>query len=166
MTSTFCVSANRRFAPYSPRIVNLRNVESSLGASLSERVFVIDNAGLTGTGLNASDHLRQTLRTYETGSTAGKLRTGGNEYDIVVQANPLDIKDEQTLLSLPIYAPALQTEVPISQFGSFETRDAPSTINRANQAYSLDLTADLAPDGEDLLSVRGDIAKEPCKTLV
>ena len=135
---------------------NLRNVESSLGASLSERVFVIDNAGLTGTGLNPAT-IYGALRTYETGSTAGKLRTGGNEYDIVVQANPLDIKDEQTLLSLPIFAPALQTEVPISQFGSFETRDAPSTINRANQAYSLDLTADLAPGGEDLLSIRGDI---------
>lgn len=135
---------------------NLRNVESSLAASLSERVFVIDNAGLTGTGLTPAA-IYETLRAYKTGSTAGKLRTEGNEYDIVVQANPLDIKDEQMLLSLPIYAPALETEVPISQFGRFETRDAPSTINRANQAYALDFTADLAPEAEDLLSVRTDI---------
>ena len=135
---------------------NLRNVESSLAASLSERVFVIDNAGLSGTGLNPAT-IYGALRTYETGSTAGKLRTEGNEYDIVVRANPLDIKDEQTLLSLPIFAPALQTEVPISQFGHFETRDAPSTINRANQAYALDFTADLAPEAEALTSVTSEI---------
>lgn len=82
----------------------LRNVESSLAASLSERVFVIDNARLTGTGLIPAA-IYQTLRTYNTGSSAGALRTGGDEYDIVVWANPLDIEDEQTLLSLAIYAP-------------------------------------------------------------
>ena len=135
---------------------NLRNVDSSLAASLSERVFVIDNAGLTGTGLTPAA-IYEALRTYKTGSTAGKLRTGGNEYDIVVQANPLDIKDEQTLLSLPIFAPALQTEVPISQFGHFETRDAPSTINRADQAYALDFTADLAPGAEAVTNVTSQI---------
>ncbi len=135
---------------------NLRNVESSLAASLSERVFVIDNAGLTGSGLTPAA-IYETLRTYNTGSTAGTLRTDGDEYDIVVRANPLDIEDEQTLLSLPIYAPELETEVPIGQFGRFETRDAPSTINRANQAYALDFTADLAPEAEPLLTVTNEI---------
>ena len=135
---------------------NLRNVQSSLAESVSERVFEIDNAALVGTGLTPAT-LYQTLRTYETGSTAGLLRSEGDEYDIVVLANPLDVQDEQTLLSLPIFAPALDAEVPISQFGSFETRDAPSTINRANQSYSLDITADLAPESDDLLSVRNDI---------
>ena len=136
--------------------LNLRNVESSLAASLSERVFVIDNAGLTGSGLTPAD-IYETLRTYETGSTAGSLRTAGNEYDIVVRANPLDIEDEQTLLSLPIYASALETEVPIGRFGRFETRDAPSTINRADQAYALDFTADLAPNAEPLLTITNEI---------
>ena len=135
---------------------NLRNVESSLAASLSERVFVIDNAGLTGSGLTPAA-IYETLRTYNTGSTAGTLRTGGDEYDIVVRANPLDIEDEQALLSLPIYAPELETEVPLGQFGRFETRDAPSTINRANQAYALDFTSDLAPEAEPLLNVRTEI---------
>lgn len=135
---------------------NLRNLSSSLAASLSERVFVIDEAALTGTGLTAAT-IFQTLRTYETGTDAGTLRTEGNEYDIVVQANPADIQDEQTLISLPISAPALETDLPIGQFGSFETRDAPSTINRANQAYSLDFTADLAPGSDDLLSIRNTV---------
>ena len=135
---------------------NLRNVESSLAASVSERVFAIDNTSLTGTGLIPST-IYQTIRTYQTGTDAGTLRSDGNEFDIIVQADPLDIRDEQTLLSLPIFAPALSAEVPISQFGTFETRDAPSTINRANQAYSLDITADLAPNSEDLLTIRNDI---------
>ena len=135
---------------------NLRNVESSLAASISERVFEIDNTSLTGTGLIPSS-IYQTIRTYQTGTDAGTLRSEGNEFDIIVQANPLDIQDEQTLLSLPIFAPALNAEVPISQFGTFETRDAPSTINRANQAYSLDITANLAPNSEDLLAIRNDV---------
>ena len=134
----------------------LRNINSSLAATVTERVFILDNSSLSGTGLDAAS-VYATLRTYNVGSQAATLRSEGNELPIVVSANPGLIRDEQTLLSLPIMAPALQTEIPIGQLGRFETRDAPSTINRANRSYSLDFTADLAPDAPDVLTIRSQV---------
>ena len=135
---------------------NLRNLDSSLAATVTERVFQIDEASLVGTGLTPAA-IYQTLRTYNVGSDAGNLRSEGNDFPIVVEMNPRFIGDEQSLLNLPISAPALQSTLPLGQFGSFQTQDAPSIINRANRAYSLDFTADLAPGSPDSLTVQNNI---------
>ncbi len=122
----------------------LRNVASDLSSTTDERVFVVDPAQLDGTGLTNSD-IFNTLSAYNVGSEAGRLRQGGDETPIRVRADPLLIRDEQSLLSLPIQAPALQSSLPLSALGSFQTGSAPATINRADQAYSATLSAELTP---------------------
>ena len=135
---------------------DLRNVESTLAASVSERVFVIDQSSLTGTGLNAAT-IYQTLRTYNTGAEAAKLRSEGEEFPIIVSANPQFVRDEQALLGLPILLPATGAEVPIGQFGSFETRDTPASVSRSNRAYSLTFSADLAVEASELGRVQNEL---------
>ena len=129
----------------------LRNVTSDLSSTTDERVFVVDPAQLDGTGLTNSD-IFNTLSAYNVGSEAARLRQGGDETPIRVRADPLLIRDEQSLLSLPIQAPALQSSLPLSALGSFQTSSSPATINRADQAYSATLSAELTP-GSNLSQV-------------
>jgi hydrophobic/amphiphilic exporter-1 (mainly G- bacteria), HAE1 family len=133
----------------------LRNVASDLSSTTDERVFVVDPAQLDGTGLTNSD-IFNTLAAYNVGSEAGRLRQGGDETPIRVRADPLLISDEQSLLSLPIQAPALGSSLPLSTLGGFETRTAPATISRANQSYSATLTAELTP-GSSLSQVTASV---------
>ena len=126
------------------KVPGLRNVTSDLASTTDERVFVVDPAQLDGTGLTNSD-IFNTLSAYNVGSEAGRLRQGGDETPIRVRADPLLIRDEQSLLSLPIQAPALQSSLPLSALGSFKAGSAPATINRADQAYSSTLSAELTP---------------------
>lgn len=123
---------------------NLRNVDSDLPASSTERVFVPDPAHLDGTGLTNAD-LFQALRAYNVGTEAAKVRSGGVETPIVVRGNPANLQDEQSLLSLPVYSQALRTSLPLGSLGRFETRAAPSSITRTNQTYSVGISADLVP---------------------
>ena len=129
----------------------LRNVDSDLSRTTDERVFNISPAQLDGTGLTNSD-IFNTLSAYNVGSEAGRFRQGGDETPIRVRADPLLIGDEQSLLSLPIQAPALQSTLPLSSLGAFETRAAPATISRLDQAYSATLTGELTP-GSNLSQV-------------
>ena len=129
----------------------LRNVDSDLSNTTDERVFTIRPEQLDGTGLTNSD-IFNTLSAYNVGSEAGRFRQGGDETPIRVRADPLLISDEQSLLSLPIQAPALQTTLPLSSLGSFETRAAPATISRLDQAYSATLSGELTP-GSNLSQV-------------
>ncbi len=137
----------------------LNNVSSSLEGTISERVFVLNPARLAGTGLTAAD-LAQTLRAYNVGIEAANLREGGNEIPINVKMDPLYIRDEQTLLSLPIYAPALQSFLPLEQLGGFEPQATAVSIDRANQAYTATITADLSPNAPGLLQVRREVEAE------
>lgn len=134
---------------------DLRNVESDLSRTASERVFHIDEARLEGTGLTKSD-VFQALRAYNVGSEVAVLRHEGTEVPIRVKVHPRQLSDESALLSLPVQAPALGSGVPLSTLGRFETRQAPATINRIDQAFSAQLTADLAP-GANLSDVQTEV---------
>ncbi len=122
----------------------LRNVTSDLSNTTDERVFVVDPAQLDGTGLTNSD-VFNTLSAYNVGSEAGRLRQGGDETPIRVRANPRLIRDEQSLLGLPIQAPALGSSLPLAVLGSFQTNATPASISRADQTYSATLSAELTP---------------------
>ena len=135
---------------------NLTNLTSSFSETTTERVFIMDQADLTGTGLTTR-MVYDALRTYNVGTESGTLRTGGEEYDIVVVAEPQLLSDEQAILSLPIYAPALRTEIPIGQLGTFETKGAPANIGRTNQNYSATFSADLAPNAPPVLTVEQNV---------
>jgi HAE1 family hydrophobic/amphiphilic exporter-1 len=123
----------------------LRNVSSDAPQSLSERVFLVDAGSLDGTGLLTAD-VFQALRAYNVGSEAATARlAGGSEIPIHVRIDPVELRDEQSLASLPVHAPALGRSLPLGSFGHFETREAPASISRANQQYSTTLSAALAP---------------------
>lgn len=135
---------------------HLRNVGSSLEGTVSERVFVLESARLSGTGLTPTD-VAQTIRAYNVGLRASNLREDGREIPIMVRMNPLHIQDEQTLLSLPVYASALQSYLPLGQLGHFMVQAAPTSINRSNQAYTATLTAEIAPGGAGQLQIRNEL---------
>lgn len=100
-----------------------------------ESVFVPNPNLLAGTGISANS-VAQTLRAYAGGSTAGAVQTGGESDSIVVQLDPTYLRDAQSLLSLPIYAPSLHTNLQISQLGAIVERQAPISISRSNRLYS------------------------------
>jgi HAE1 family hydrophobic/amphiphilic exporter-1 len=128
----------------------LRNVTSDAPQSLTERVFVIDTGSLDGTGLLKAD-VFQALRAWNVGSEAASARLAdGTEVPIHVKVDPALLSDEQSLSSLPVFAPALGRSLPLGSFGHFETREAPASISRTNQQYSTTLTAALAPGAGQL----------------
>jgi len=135
---------------------SLRNVASSLEGSVTERVFDLDRTALAGTGLTAAE-IGATLRTYNVGTRAGDLEAGGENVGIVVRADPRFIADEQTLLSLPIFAPALQSWLPLSELGRFRVQAGPVAIDRANQAYVSTLTGDIVDGAPGQFQVRSEI---------
>jgi HAE1 family hydrophobic/amphiphilic exporter-1 len=134
----------------------LRNVASSLEGAVTERVFDLDRTALAGTGLTAAE-IGATLRAYNVGTRAGDLDAGGEDVSIVVRADPRFVADEQTLLSLPVFAPALQSWLPLSELGGFRVQAGPISIDRANQAYVSTLTADLVAGSPGQFQVRSDI---------
>ncbi len=134
----------------------LRNVSSSLEGAVSELVYVIDATALSGTGLTPRE-IASTLRAYNVGIRAANLRDGGQEVPIVVKVDPSFVRDEQTLLSLPIFAPALQGFIPLGSLGNFEVRAAPVSIDRANQAYVATLRGDLTEAAAGQFQVRSEL---------
>ncbi len=137
----------------------LRNVRSSLEGSVSERVFVVSRTAVAGTGLTTND-IANTLRAYNVGVSAGTMRDAGDETPILVKVDPALVRDEQTLLSLPIFASGLQSFVTLGQLGSFEVQAAPVAINRANQAYVTNLNADLSPASPGQFQTRSEIERQ------
>jgi HAE1 family hydrophobic/amphiphilic exporter-1 len=125
---------------------NIATLESSLSATRQERTFVPDPSRLAGSGLSASD-VAQALRTYNDGSTAGSLRDGDRSVDIVVRLDPAQVQGEQSLLSQTVYSQALGANVPLSQLGTFQPRQAPATLSRLNKAYTATLNINLVPGG-------------------
>jgi hydrophobic/amphiphilic exporter-1 (mainly G- bacteria), HAE1 family len=134
----------------------LRDVRSSLEGSVAERVFAVSNAALAGTGLTTSE-VASTLRAYNVGVRAGDLREAGEETPIIVRVNPASIADEQTLLSLPIFAPALRSYLPLGVLGRFELQPAPVSVNRANQAYVATVSADVAEGSPGQFQLRSQV---------
>jgi len=118
----------------------LANVSSSLAQKANERVLVPDASALEGTGLTPND-LAQVLRVYNAGTEAAKLRRSGQEYPIVVKADPGLIDSPSALLSLPVHSPSLRQSLPLSSLSRFESRQSPATLARTNNAFSAGITA-------------------------
>ncbi|BDG16124.1 MULTISPECIES: efflux RND transporter permease subunit [Thermus] len=135
------------------------NVKSTLEATQRERVFVPDPARLSGTGLTPQD-VAQALRLYLSGTQAATARRGGEEFPIVVQADPLRLGKEGDLLSLPIYAPNLQAFLPLSSLGSFQERPGPTLISRRNQAYAAGININLRPDAPGSFQIQQELTQE------
>ena len=134
----------------------LRDASSTLEGSVVERVFALSTNALAGTGLTGND-IATTLRAYNVGVRAGDLRERGEETPIIVRVDRSAVADEQSLLSLPILAPALQSYLPLGTLGTFVLQAAPTAINRANQAYVTTLSAEIVAGSPGQFAVRNEI---------
>jgi HAE1 family hydrophobic/amphiphilic exporter-1 len=132
-----------------------RDPSSTLEGSISERVFAIDPARLAGTGLTPNDVAR-TLRLYNIGVEVADVRTGGEDIPVRLKANPIYLGDEQALISAPIFAPALNSYLPLSSLGSFTIQSAPVTISRGPGGFISTLETNLTRDAPGQQRVRAE----------
>jgi len=137
----------------------VQNVKSTLEATQRERVFVPDPSRLAGTGLTPGD-LAQALRLYLSGTQAATARRSGEEFPIVVQADPFRLGGEADLLSLPVYAPALQAFLPLGSLGRFEERPGPTLLSRRNQAYAAGININLKPEAPGSFQIQRELETE------
>jgi hydrophobic/amphiphilic exporter-1 (mainly G- bacteria), HAE1 family len=121
---------------------NVTGVTASISQTSLEQSFVPDQSKLDGTGLTPDD-LAQTIRTANQGSKAGTFRDGDESYNVNIKLNPVLINSQQSLLDLPMYAPNLGAVLPVSEFGHFELRQAPSTISRLSKTYNATINVSL-----------------------
>ncbi len=138
---------------------HLTNIRSNLATTISERVFKVDLANLSGTGLTVND-VYQTLRTYNVGIETATFSDKGNEYPITIKVNPTDLQDEQALLSLPIISPVLGKSIPLGELGRFDIFEAPTTISRTSQTYVANIEASVLPESPAMSKLRQDLKKE------
>ena len=122
---------------------NVLSVQNPLDNANLQNNFVPDQAKLSATGLTAGT-VATTLNGYVSGSNAGDVAVNGLNYTIQVQADPLRLVDQNSLLSLPVYSSTLQQNLPVGQLGNFVQAAAPSSLNRTNRLYSQQLSVQLA----------------------
>ncbi|AFD26392.1 efflux RND transporter permease subunit [Deinococcus gobiensis] len=121
------------------------SASSSLDNTTLENRFVPNQSQLAGAGLSAGT-VASALQTYGSGSGGGNVELGGVTYPITVELEPQYLQDEQSLLSLPVYSPALASSVTVGQLGSIVQASAPTSVARTNRLYSLDLSVEPNPE--------------------
>jgi HAE1 family hydrophobic/amphiphilic exporter-1 len=137
----------------------VQDVTSSLSNVSLVNNFIPDPDRLTGTGLSPNT-VGSALQTYASGSQASNVMIGGLSYPIQVMLDPALLTGGQSLLSLPIYAPGLQTSVPIGQLGSFHLNRSPTDMTRFNRQYSASINVALKPGGSAPLAFQTRMTKE------
>jgi HAE1 family hydrophobic/amphiphilic exporter-1 len=132
------------------------DVTSSLSDSTLENDFVPDPNRLKGTGIS-SQAIANILQTYTSGAQAASVVTGGVSYPIMVRIDPTSLSGGQTLLDLPVYSGALQTNLQVGQLGSFTLNQKPTSIQRYNRQYTGSLNINLKPNAPTVLEVQNSI---------
>ncbi|GAA5512657.1 multidrug resistance protein MdtC [Deinococcus carri] len=123
---------------------NVLSASSSLDNTTLENQFVPNPGLLAQAGLTAGT-VAQALGTYGSGSSGGNVEIGGVTSPISVELDPQYLRDDQSLLSLPIYSPSLQSSVTVGQLGSIVQASTPTSVQRTNRLYSLDLSIEPDP---------------------
>jgi HAE1 family hydrophobic/amphiphilic exporter-1 len=132
------------------------DLTSSLSDASLENDFVPDPYMLKGTGIS-SQAIANLLQTYTSGTQAANVVTGGISYPIMVQIDPTAMPGGQTLLDLPIYSSALQTNLQVGQLGSFALNQKPTSISRYNRQYTGSLNINLKPNAPTALEMQTSI---------
>ncbi|PZA07729.1 MULTISPECIES: efflux RND transporter permease subunit [unclassified Meiothermus] len=138
---------------------NVLSATTSLSQTTVENRFIPDPSRMSGTGLTASS-VAAALQTYTSGSQAGSVEVNGINYPIQVQLDPLYLRDAQSLLSLPIYAPALQTNLTVGQLGHLVQAQTPTNISRTNRLYTSTLNISLAPGAPSQLEFQRQLTQK------
>jgi HAE1 family hydrophobic/amphiphilic exporter-1 len=132
------------------------DVTSSLSDASLENDFVPDPNMLRGTGVS-SQNLANLLQTYTSGTQASNVVTGGVSYPIMVEIDPTTLSSGQTLLDLPVYSSAMQTNLQVGQLGSFVLNQKPTSISRYNRQYTGSLNINLKPNAPTALEMQNGI---------
>ncbi|MBF6594621.1 MAG: efflux RND transporter permease subunit [Thermaceae bacterium] len=138
---------------------NVLSANTSLAQTTLDNRFIPDPSRLSGTGLTASA-VANALQTYASGSQAGNVEVNGLNYPIQVQLDPSYLADAQSLLSLPIYSPTLQTNLAIGQVGSIVQAQAPANISRTDRLYTSTLNINLAPGAPSQLEFTRQLTRQ------
>jgi hydrophobic/amphiphilic exporter-1 (mainly G- bacteria), HAE1 family len=133
-----------------PQVIAVR---SSQTETTREQVFVSNKSRLVGTGLTPQD-VAVALRTFNEGEFAASYREGANTYRIRVRLEPEAIRDTQSLLALPVFAPGLGSNLPLGELGRFQTSVSPANITRTNKAYSITINITLGPSNPGILQMQ------------
>ncbi|WP_216325535.1 efflux RND transporter permease subunit [Deinococcus aestuarii] len=123
---------------------NVLSASSSLDNTTLENQFVPNPSLLAQAGLTAST-VAQSLATYGSGSSGGNVEIGGVTYPVTVGLDPQYLQDDQSLLSLPISSPSLGGSVTVGQLGGIVQASTPTSVQRTNRLYSLDLSVEPDP---------------------
>jgi HAE1 family hydrophobic/amphiphilic exporter-1 len=135
------------------------DVTSSLSDTSLENDFVPDPSRMEGTGISPTA-VANLMQTYTSGSQASNVVTGGLSYPIVVKIDPTALSSGQTLLDLPVYSSALQTNLQVGQLGTFMLNEKPTSISRYNRQYQGTLNINLKPNSPTISEVQASIISD------
>lgn len=131
-------------------IEGTRDVQTSMDMQRAEEVFMPDPAVLAQMGLTRSA-LGSEVAAGVMGRTAGFLRDGGDEIDIVIRYGEDFRRSLEGIMALPVYGR------PLAAFGRIEPGLVPQTILRMDQARMA--TVSCSNSGRALGSVAGDVER-------
>src|SRR5690606_27290223 len=119
----------------------LTNIENSMGSTRPELQLKLDNDIASKYGLTFNQ-VMQTVRTGVNGQVATRMKTDGQEIDVIVLL-PEEYRDDiNSLRNLRIQTDT-GTNIPLSTIGEFHQVETPHSINRQNQERGVSVTADL-----------------------
>ena len=148
-----------RFVQGRPFVVG---ATSSLSDVSIERDFKPSESQMQGSGFTPSA-IAGLLQTYASGTQAGNVQIGGQSYPIMVKIDPTNLSDGQSLMNLPIYSQALQSNLLVGQLGSIAIRQSPIEIQRYNRLYTATLSITLAKNAPPALSFQNSLTAELTK---
>lgn len=134
-------------------IEGIRNVTNTMEDSRQEILVHVDREQAALYGLSQQQIL-SAVRTAFDGMVIGKVRTGDDEIDIRLMY-PEDFEVTIPQLENLMLISATGAKVPLGSVAEVELSDAPTNINRIDQARTVQVQADIV--GRDLNSVNKDI---------
>ena len=125
------------------KIPGIRDVDSTLINGKPEITATVDRAKAGQLGVNISD-LSNTLRLLVGGADVSTYNEGGEQFDIHLRSEDA-YRNSQEALGLLTVPSTKGGTVALSNVVSYEPRDGPAEINRANRRRQVTITANPAP---------------------
>ena len=136
-------SANRIIELIEQEVPAATEPSANLSEGLPQVEIVIDRQKAYQLGLNVAS-VGQEVRANIDGITAGRYRSGGGEYDILLLLEERG-RDQIPDLQRIIVNNQFGQQIPVSSFATLERTSGPVSITRENQSRTVTITAGLTP---------------------
>lgn len=133
-----------------------REVSTSLSDSVPEIIVRVKKDIAASYGLTPAV-VANNVRNSGVGSTVTRLKTGGNEIDVVIRDSS-DITESLNNFRYMDISTPMGTNIPLSQLADIELVTGPRAINRDNQERQVTVTSDIMD--RDLNEVLNDVRTE------